>query len=185
MLLDALIRRLTNGEKTFDAGGEMAARGKVDQQRVVEWFQRGEPYFSQPPPKSTGREEFGEAFAEKIYQEVKGQLSPEDILATATEFTALTIHAGLIWLKSRKAVQTVIAGGGGVHNQTLMRKLAEAFAPARLTTCAEFGLPDDAKEAVAFAILGYETLHGRPSNVPSATRARGPAILGKLVLPPP
>lgn len=184
MLLDALTRRVTEGVQSYDANGEIAARGAVCMPLLAEFL--AHPYFAAPPPKSTGREMFGEAFAERFTRAARRRkASAEDTLATATTLTAETIaRAYRDWLLPHGAIQTVILGGGGVHNRTLTRLLSERLAPARLTTHAEFGLPDDAKEAVAFALLACETLHGRPSNVPSATGARGPAVLGKIVLPP-
>jgi anhydro-N-acetylmuramic acid kinase len=158
----------------------MAAQGAVSLSLLDRFL--AEPYFALPPPKSTGREMFGEPFAERFYQEARRQgLTPQDILATATALTVETIaRAYRDFLLPRGTIQTVILGGGGVHNTTLVESLRTRLAPARLTTHAEFGLPDDAKEAVAFALLAYETLHSRPSNVPSATGARAPAILGKI-----
>lgn len=184
MLLDALTHRVTNGAQTYDAGGALAGQGTVCAP-LLETF-LAHTYFAALPPKSTGREEFGEAFAKQFYEAGERQgCGAADLLATATALTAETIaRAYRDWLLPRSAVQIVILGGGGTHNATLVRMLAERLAPARLTTHVEFGLPDDAKEAVAFAILGYETLHGRPSNVPSATGASGPAVLGKIVPPP-
>jgi anhydro-N-acetylmuramic acid kinase len=184
ILLDALTRRVTEGALAFDADGALAARGQVSSALLAAFL--AHPYFALPPPKSTGREAFGAAFAERFFQSAQAQsLSPADTLATATALTAETVaRAYRDWLLPRAAVRTVILGGGGVHNGTLVRMLAERLAPARLTTHAEFGLPDDAKEAVAFALLAYETLLGHPSNVPAATGARGPAILGKIALPP-
>jgi anhydro-N-acetylmuramic acid kinase len=185
MLLDALARRVSEGTQAYDAEGTLAAQGSVCTPLLTEFL--AHPYFAAPPPKSTGREEFGAAFAARFWRAAQRRhCSPADTLATATALTADTIaRAYRDWLLPRAAIQTVILGGGGVHNRTLVRLLTERLAPVRLKRHAVFGLPDDAKEAVAFALLAYETLHGRPSNIPSATGARGPAILGKIVLPPP
>ncbi len=184
MLLDALTRRVTAGAQSYDVGGALAAQGTVSTPLLNAFLDN--PYFAAPPPKSTGRERFGADFAEQFFQAAqRARCSPADTLAAATALTAETIaRAYRDWLLPRAPIQTVILGGGGVHNRTLTDLLAARLAPARLTTHAAFGLPDDAKEAVAFALLAYETLHGRPSNVPSATGARGPAILGKLTFPP-
>ena len=104
------------------------------------------------------------------------------MLATATAFTSASIHRACErFVRPLGVVDEVIASGGGCHNQALMRQLAEAFAPVPVHTSDEFGIPVDAKEAVAFAILAHETMAGRPGNVPSATGARRPAILGKIV----
>jgi anhydro-N-acetylmuramic acid kinase len=180
MLIDALVSRFTNGKKRHDEGGEWAAQGQFND-ALGDWLV-SDPYFSQPPPKSTGRELFSAAFVDRLLGQAQGlNLSEEDIIATATGFTVRTINLAFEkWLIPRGGVDTVIVGGGGSHNKTLMRLLSESLAPARLTTHEEFGIPSDAKEAMAFALLGYETLHGRPSNIPSATGAKRPAILGSI-----
>lgn len=192
MLLDALVQRLSGGELTYDRGGAWASRGRVYRE-VLETF-LADPYFAQPPPRTTGRELFGAAYAERFLRATEAAgCRAEDVLATATCLTAESIaRAYRAYLPefgnnlSASAMPvTVIVGGGGAHNVTLMKMLAERIAPARLTTHLAHGLPDDAKEAVAFALLAHETLHARPSNMPTATGARQPAILGKLVLPPP
>ena len=183
MLPDALIYRVSEGQLNYDAEGGMAAHGQVCAPLLNRFL--ADDYFSLPPPKTTGRERFGQAYADRFYQEARQQgCNSDDILATATRLTAETIaRAYADWLLPRGRIDTVIVGGGGVQNLTLMRHLRELLLPARVTTHAEYGLPDDAKEAVAFALLAYETLHGRPSNAPSATGAKQAAILGKIVLP--
>lgn len=184
MVIDALARRVTEGRLQYDAAGALAARGQVNEPLLRELL--AYPYFSAPPPKSTGREAFGTDYAAQFYQEAQRHAcSDADTLATATALTAETIaRAYHNWLLPCSPLDTVILGGGGVQNPTLVRMLSERLAPARVTTHAVFGLPDEAKEAVAFALLGYETLHGRPSNVPAATGARAQAVLGKIAFPP-
>lgn len=192
MLLDSLVHRVSGGALSYDAGGAMAGMGKVCAPLLEAFLSH--PYFAAPPPKSTGREAFGEAFAGDFFAAGEQQgCSPNDLLATATALTAETIaRAYRDWLLPRAAIRTVILGGGGVHNMTLVQMLAERLwrdtrrgrPKPRVVPHSAFGLPDDAKEAVAFALLAYETLHGRPSNVPSATGASGPAVLGKIVPPP-
>jgi anhydro-N-acetylmuramic acid kinase len=185
LLLDALTARLTDGRSAYDSDGALAARGAICQNMLADCLEH--PYFAATPPKTTGREMFGAQYADwfRMRAAIAG-CSPEDALTTATALTAESIaRAYRLWLWPRGKVDTVILGGGGVHNRTLVRMLEERLSPARVTTHAEFGLPDDAKEAMAFALLGYATLKGQPSNVPSATGASGPAILGKIVLPPP
>ena len=185
MLLDALAQRLSGGSVEYDRGGAWAAQGRVDGSLLQTFLNA--PYFALAPPKTTGREQFGAAYAERFYQAAQqAHCKPPDIMATATQLTADTIaRAYRDWLLPRGGIDIVIVGGGGAYNQTLMQMLAAQVNPARLTTHAEYGLPDEAKEAAAFALLAYETLHGRPSNVPSATGARHPTILGKIVPPPP
>lgn len=183
MLLDALAQIVSEGQLNYDAEGGMAARGQVCAPLLNHFLD--EDYFALPPPKTTGREQFGRAYAERFYREAQQYgCGSDDILATATRLTAETIaRAYEDWLLPHGRIDTIIVGGGGVHNRTLMQHLRELLTPTRITTHAEYGLPDDAKEAVAFALLAYETLHGRPSNVPSATGANRPVILGKIVLP--
>ncbi len=185
MILDALMTRITDGVQTFDREGAFATRGTVSRSLLLRLLEQ--PYFRLPPPKSTGREQFGTVFANRLYAMGKeAELADTDILATATALTAETVgEAVRKWLLPYGLVQTVILGGGGTENHTLIEMLRQQLSPARLTNHAEFGLPDDAKEAAAFAFLAYETLNGRPANVPAATGARGGAILGKISLPPP
>ncbi len=184
MVLDALTQRLTAGKQRYDRDGALAAAGHVHMPLLTELLTHS--YFALPPPKSTGREEFGETFTARCRERAETLgIAQRDLLATLTAFTAATIaRAYRNFLLPRGPIETVICGGGGVHNVTLMGHLRRELAPARVTTHSEFGVPDDAKEAIAFALLAYETLHDRPSNVPAATGATRSAILGKIVLPP-
>ena len=185
MVLDALTLHYTEGRQAFDRDGALAAQGSVRQRLLARLMEH--PYFALPPPKSTGREEFGARYASELISAVSAEgYGGMDVLATVTALTAETIAGAYeTWIRPQEAVQTVVLGGGGVRNATLVRGLRERLAPAQLTTHAAFGLPDDAKEAVSFAILAYETLNGRPSNVPQATGASRPAVLGKISQPPP
>lgn len=185
MVLDALAAHFSEGRDAFDRDGALAGRGQVDRSLLNRLLEHR--YFALPPPKSTGREEFGARYAADLIALAEaGGTSAPDLLATATALTVETIaRACEQWIYPQGAVRTVILGGGGVRNPTLVRRLGERLAPARIATHADFGLPDDAKEAVAFAILAYETLNGRPANIPAATGATGAAILGKISLPPP
>ncbi len=184
MLLDGLIAHFTDGRLQYDRGGELAKKGEVDENFLEDCLCH--PYFLKPPPKSTGREAFGSKYIQWFaHQAGERGCSVETTLATATALTAETVaRACREWILPKNAIHTVIAGGGGVHNFTLMQMLTKQLAPARVTRHAEFGLPDDAKEAVAFAILGYRTLNGLPGSLPAATGASRPAILGKIVHPP-
>ena len=178
MLLDALAGLLTRGRLAYDRDGAMAARGTVSPALLGRLLLH--PYLRRKPPKSTGRETFGVPFAERLLRE--SALSPEDLLATVTAFTAASIRdAHRRFIAPLGRVDEVIASGGGCHNRTLMRRLAEAFAPIPVAASDEFGIPVDAKEALAFAILAHETLGGRPGNLPAATGARKAAVLGKIV----
>jgi anhydro-N-acetylmuramic acid kinase len=184
MLLDWLTQELTGGRLSYDMEGALASRGTVCHNLLAEYLEHD--YFSQAPPKTTGREMFGADFAARFRERAgNAGCSPDDMLATATALTAESIAGAYRrWLMPSGRVDTVILGGGGVRNRTLVRMLEERLDVGRVTTHAEFGVPDDAKEAIAFALLGYATLRELPSNVPSATGATAPAILGKITLPP-
>ena len=136
--------------------------------------------------RTTGREQFGKEFTQAFYHKaLSASLSPADMLATAMEITVESIaQAYERFLYPIAPLDRVILGGGGVHNTHLMERLRRRLAPMPVHTHQDFGLPDDAKEAVAFALLGYETLHRRPANLPSATGAKRKAILGKIAYPP-
>lgn len=180
MLIDAAVAHLTGGRQQCDTGGEWATTGQPDA-RLLAWLLQ-HPFLAQPPPRSTGREAFGATFFARALEEAgRLALTEADLLATLTAFTVETIAGAYRrWLP--RVPREVILGGGGVHNHTLRALLADALPEVRWRTHAEFGIPDDAKEAVAFAILGNETLLGVPANVPGATGAR-PAVLGQVAFP--
>ncbi len=184
LIIDGVISELTGGKLRFDAGGALAGQGRVHEQILAELIE--DSYFATPPPRTTGREYFGTEYIGRVLVRcAKENLVQSDILATVTALTAESIAlAYRDFLEPRGHIATVIVGGGGVHNRALMQRLREALLQTVVKTHRDFGLSDDAKEAVAFALLGYETLHGRPANVPSATGAAQAAILGKIVLPP-
>lgn len=178
MLLDALVGLLTRGCRTYDRDGAMAARGCVSQPLLRSLLRH--PYLRRRPPKSTGRETFGVPFAERLLRE--SALPPKDLLATVTAFTAASVRDAYDrFIRPLGRADEVIASGGGCHNRTLMRRLADAFASIPVRTSDDFGIPVDAKEAMAFAILAHETIVGRPGNLPSATGERRAVLLGKIV----
>jgi anhydro-N-acetylmuramic acid kinase len=179
MILDRAAHVLTGGRARFDSGGRMAARGAIDEKWLAELLRH--PYLARRPPKSTGRETFGVAYADRVLARARQRrLRPEDILATLTAFTARSI-AGAYRRFLPHAPDDVILCGGGARNRTLVRMLREELPEARVDPMDDFGLSARAKEAVSFAILAYATACGLPSNVPSATGARRPVILGKIV----
>lgn len=186
MVVDEVVRTLTDGLLQYDAEGAMALAGTPCPE-IVEAILHEEPFFGQPPPKSTGRELFGRAFVhERFLPRCRSRgLGKYDTVATATLLTAQSIAlAYRTWLPGDGFPQRVILGGGGVHNRALWAMLEDLLKPAAVCTHADFGIPDDAKEAMAFALLAYETLHGRPSNIPSATGARRPTVLGSITPTP-
>ena len=178
MVLDALMVHLTKGRQTMDRGGCTAAKGLVDEPLLRQWLRH--PFFRRRPPKSTGREEFGSAFMSGILSAARRRrISREDLLATATRLTARVVAEARRWLPS--PVEEVIVGGGGARNATLMAQLADECRPASVRTFEEAGWDSKAFEAVAFAVLAYQTFHGEYANVPGATGARHQVLLGTIV----
>lgn len=178
MLIDYAASRATNGAWKYDQDGVLAAQGHIDKILLDELMQ--EPYLKLAPPKTTGRELFGAQYGAPIWERAKNRgLSDYDIIATLTAFTAHSIaQAYADFLPTR--VDQVIVSGGGAQNPTLMQMLRDRLAPARVFRSDDFGLPTEAKEAIAFAVLAYETYFNRAGNVPTATGARHPVILGNI-----
>ena len=177
MPMDLVVHAWTRGAETFDRDGARAAMGRVDADLVAELLRH--PYLALPPPKSTGREAFGDVFVTPLLARYGGREA--DLLASLTQFSAESVAAGIRrWVP--EPIEEVLASGGGVRNRTFMAALESALAPIPVRSLAEVGVDPDAKEAVAFAVLANETLFGRPGNVPAATGATGPRILGKIVL---
>ena len=140
-------------------------------------------FFRRPPPKTTGREEFGTFYVAELMHQA--DLAPADLLATLTLFTARSIAAGIDRFADPEGqIEEVFVGGGGVHNSHLMALLEEVLSPRRVRPIDDLGVTADAKEALAFAVLANETLMGRAGNVRGATGATMDAVLGKISLPP-
>ena len=184
MVIDALVHHFTRGRRSFDAEAQMATRGQLLPALLNALL--AEKYFRQAPPKSAGREQYGKAYVEKILAwGRRHRARPEDMVRTATLLTALSIADALHrWVVPRSALSQLIVSGGGARNPLILAQLSAALAGIEVTTTEALDLPGDAKEAFIFALLADETLHGRPSNLPSATGARRPAILGKICYPP-
>lgn len=177
MVMDGLIRRLTKGRDTMDRGGKLAAKGKVAIGLLAKLL--AHPYLKRNPPKSTGREEFGDPFVEQILAAQKAhRLKSEDVLATCSLLTAITLGSARRWLGG--PVDEVLVGGGGVRNRTLMSNLSSVFSPVPVRTFEAAGWQSKAFEAVAFAVLAYQTFHGECANVPSVTGATHPVVLGTI-----
>jgi anhydro-N-acetylmuramic acid kinase len=181
MVIDALVRHFTRGKKAYDAGGGLAARGAVIEPLLAELLRL--PFFRQRPPKSAGREQFGAEYVRRHFLRRRGA-PPQDLLRTATELTARTIADALErFVFPRVKVHRLIVSGGGAHNRLLVSRLGELLPNLSVDLSDKYGLPVDAKEAIAFAVLADRTLHGLPGNLPSVTGARRPVVLGKLVRP--
>jgi anhydro-N-acetylmuramic acid kinase len=173
-VIDGVARRV-DPSLSCDLDGTLAARGRPDEALLTELLTH--PFLHGPPPKSTGREVFGEAYAEAIHARCPGP----DGVATAVEFTARSVaDAVQRWMPT---AEEVVASGGGVHHPGLFRALAGHLAPLPLVRFDTLYFDGDAKEAVAFALLGYLTLHGQPGNLPAATGARGARVLGSITPP--
>ena len=182
MVIDAVTDALFG--KPFDRGGKIAASGKVIEAVVARILRR--TFFQSRPPKTAGREEFGREFV-RAFLRACGRARKEDIIATATALTARSIGDAIEGfvipkLGSRNSFREMILSGGGAKNATLVAMLTERLSRLGIGVrfSDEFGLPSEAKEAVAFAVLAYETWNRRPSNVPSATGAARAAVLGKI-----
>ena len=186
MVIDALTEQLFG--EPCDRDGKIAASGRVLEEVVRRYL--GDSYFRQKPPKTSGREEFGREFAREFLhacnvwgKEHDTPVEKKDVIATATAFTARSVRDALrIYVVKKGSFSELITSGGGTKNPTLMRILSSGVEDLglRVRSSDEFGIPSGAKEAVAFAALAYETWNRRPSNVPSATGAERPVVLGKI-----
>ncbi len=181
MVLDQLVERYSAGRQRVDFDGRLAARGRARQDLLEELC--AHPFFARPPPKSAGREQFGMPFVEALLARTSPESEQDwcDLLATAAELTAFGIHE--TWRRHvapRLPVDAVMVSGGGARNPEVMARLAARFAPVPVRSSDAYGLPVDAKEAIAFAILASERIDERPANVPAVTGARRRVLLGKI-----
>ncbi len=178
MLIDYAASRATQGEWSYDRDGALASQGHVDEVLLAELMR--EPFLHEKPPKTTGRELFGVQYGARVWEQAKARALPDaDIVATLTAFTAASIARAFgDFLPT--PLDEVIVSGGGALNPVLVGMLRERLAPARLLRSDDLGLGAEAKEAIAFAVLAYETWFGRPGNIPAATGARHPVVLGSI-----
>lgn len=200
MVIDRITWHVTGGRQIFDAGGALAQRGAVNESLLAQLMKH--PYLQKPPPKSTGREEFGHSFADNLYHSVIGTrqsaigklqavtpLGPplikgdlKGLLATVTAFTARSIaEAYKRFILPHHPIHEVILYGGGAKNLTMVNFLKECLPAIPIKSIEDLGIPSQAKEPMSFAVLAYEALAGHPANVPRATGARDRVILGKIV----
>ncbi len=179
MLIDRLTERFFS--KPFDRDGAIARRGSIVPALLKRMSRH--PYLKLAPPKSTGREMFGDGYLARLLKEF-GREKPEDLVATATEFTALSVYLNhRLHLRKRDFPEELIVSGGGARNAYLLDALRRYFHPARVMVSDEAGIPSDAKEAICFALLAWRTLRGQSGNLPSVTGARRPSVLG-VICPP-
>lgn len=194
ILIDGLMALLTNGAQAFDRDGALAASGTVDKRLLADVLR--DPYLDQPPPKTTGREYYGQAMCRDLLAkagltegalkdgDATTQAKAADLIATVTAYTAHSI-AGAYgrWLPGNARIDRVFVNGGGSRNPTLMRMLAQLLAPVPLAPTDVAGVNADAKEAMLFALMAHDTLAGLPTNVPGATGATRAVPLGKICHP--
>lgn len=185
MLIDALVAHFTHGRQRFDKDARIAQTGRPIPALLDELMR--DPYLKLAPPKSTGREYYGHAYLKKVFALGKRhRAKPADLIRAATIFSALSVVDALNrFVLPNTKIQQLIVSGGGARNPLLLAQLAAALKNIEILPSAQFGIPEDAKEAFAFALLAYETFHRRPGNIPSATGAHALAILGKISYAPP
>ena len=177
-LLDAAVSHFSEGKLTFDRGGKLAQRGRMNEEWLEALLQH--PYYQRGFPKTTGRETFGTAAALELITEAEARdLSEPEIVATLTALTATNI-AEAYRRFAPAPIQEVILGGGGRHNLEMVAMLRDLLAPARVLTHEDIGMDSDFKEALVFALLAYESWHGRPGTLPAFTGARQAAVLGQI-----
>jgi anhydro-N-acetylmuramic acid kinase len=180
MLIDGLVALRSRGRLQMDRHGGLAGKGRIDPSLLERLLRH--PYLSERPPKSTGRELFGLPAMRARLGRALTTLSTSDLLATVTAFTARSIALNCErFLRTRGPIDEVIVSGGGNRNPVLMRQLQAAMPQSRVARVEAYGYDGRAIEAMAFAVLAYETAHGRASNVPSATGAARAVVLGKIV----
>lgn len=176
--IDAAAALATGGAARYDAGGRLAAAGRADASIVAEAL--ADPWFSKAPPKSASRETWGEPWVRSVAAR-RPDLSGADLVATMTELVARSISDAYARHLAGSGAADVVVSGGGVHNPVLLGRLRELLAPLPVRSSADLGIDPDAREAVAFAVLANETLAGNPGNLPRATGASRPVVLGKIV----
>ncbi|MGH8958725.1 MAG: anhydro-N-acetylmuramic acid kinase [Acidimicrobiia bacterium] len=173
-LIDAAVRHITGGKESFDRGGEIARRGTIHRPLLDRLL--SDPYYRGPPPKTTGRELFHLPYLLDAVADI-GPVVPEDMVATVTSLTARTVADAC----RGYGVEEVIVSGGGAENPVLLELLASELGDVIVHPIDDFGVPAAFKEAYFIAMIGFLTAHGLPGNVPSATGARRPAVLGSLL----
>ena len=176
MVIDALVGMVTGGAQHYDRGGALAGVGRVSADLLARLMQH--PFLGLPPPKSTGRETFGKAFVEGILTD-RGTLLDADLIRTATVYTACSIADALErYVRPVYPIGEVVVSGGGAENPLVMAALQDALPGVEVLRTERLGLPSEAKEAVAFAVLAHETLAGRAGNIPRVTGAAHGSVLG-------
>ena len=177
-LVDAVVHAATDGAHGFDEDGRLAASGTVDDALLEVLL--ADPYYRQPAPKSSGKEVFHGGYVEDALARLGRRPDLPDLVRTLVELTARTVADDV----HASGAQVLVAAGGGVRNPVLLARLRELLGDVRLLTTDDLGVPTDEKEAVAFALVGWATMHGLPGNVPTCTGASGPRVLGRVAPAP-
>ncbi|HAF86484.1 MAG TPA: hypothetical protein DCG32_09040 [Sphaerochaeta sp.] len=181
MVIDAFAYRYSEGRSYFDADGEMARQGSASP-TFLAWMEDLDDYLKIPPPKATGRERYGQEYVDMLEKKREElMLSPLDLLATVTEYTALCVLRGLERF-AKTLPDRLIVSGGGSHNTTLLASLRRLLQDTEVLTQEDLGYNSDSKEAVAFAILVNEAVCGKTNTLVSATGAVHPVVMGKILL---
>ncbi|MDE3170106.1 MAG: anhydro-N-acetylmuramic acid kinase [Acidobacteriota bacterium] len=180
MIVDAIVNRITHGKETFDRDAKIALTGQTIGDLLARLM--SDPYLRKKPPKSAGREQFGREYADELIAWGKRHRArPADLVRTATMFTSLSVaDAFRRFIAPRVKVDELIVAGGGARNPLMIAQLAAALPDIEIVSAEHLGVPAEAKEAFAFAVLAYETYHRRTNNLPSATGANRAVILGKI-----
>lgn len=180
MVLDGIVRRITKDETSFDRDGELSRKGVVQQDLLDAMLEL--PYFTQPPPKSSGRELFGNTLVDWLWSRLGPRVSPQDLLATAVRFTVeSTGRAFDQWVLPHGGLEGIYVSGGGSRHPGIVRGLMERLPSVPVRPLGDLGFSEAAKEAACFALLASETLSGVPTNIPRVTGASRAVVLGKIV----
>ncbi|HEY4716025.1 MAG TPA: anhydro-N-acetylmuramic acid kinase [bacterium] len=179
MLIDGLVRDVTGGKKKYDHHGRIGKKGRINQKLLGRLMQNR--FILKPPPKSTGREAFGKVLIEGLKEiQKKEKIVFKDLVATVTAFTSESVYYNYMkYIKNFNPSKLVVTGGG-VKNRLLMDLMKKRFYPLPVKTFEDYSLNSDSAEALAFSLLAYLTYNGLPGNIPSATGAEMPAVLGKI-----
>lgn len=185
ILIDALVAHFSRGRQRYDKAARLAQSGRSIPALLDELMR--DPYLRLAPPKSTGREYYGQAYVKKMLAlGRRHRAKPNDLIRAATIFTPLSVVDALNRFVLRKTkIHQLIVSGGGAYNPLILAQLAAALSDVEILTSSRLGILEDAKEAFAFVLLAYEAFHQRAGNFPSATGASRPAILGKISYAPP
>ena len=181
VLIDGVVRRISEGALEYDVDGAWAASGKVNQTLLKRLL--GLPFFRRPPPRSAGQEEFGPRLVDEIVTEANREgIAPIDLAATVSTFSVEAVVGSLTGhIFPRQTVDEILLCGGGVRNRWLRQALADRLAPCPVLPTDDVGFPAGAVEATAFAVLAYLTFTEQPGNLPAATGAQRPVPLGKII----